>query len=118
MRQRALLLVNPHARRGKATRQQVIQQLQQQGFELIEESGEDPQRFPDLIRHYNKEINLVIIGGGDGSINAAVPGLLDTNLPLGILPLGTANNLARTLNIPSSLPEACRVIVDITAVAW
>ena len=112
MNQRALVLVNPHARRGKATRQQVIQELQQQSFELIEESGEDPQKFPDLIRHYHKEIDLVIIGGGDGSINAAVPGLLDTNLPLGILPLGTANNLARTLHIPSSLPEACHVIAE------
>jgi YegS/Rv2252/BmrU family lipid kinase len=112
MSQRALLLVNPHARRGEATRRQVIEQLQQQGFELVEESGEDPQRFPDLIRHYHQEIDLVIIGGGDGSVNASVPGLLDTNLPLGILPLGTANNLARTLNIPSSLPEACRVISE------
>ena len=112
MSQRALLLVNPHARQGEAARSQVIQQLQQQGFELVEESGEDPQRFPDLIRHYHQEINLVIIGGGDGSVNAAVPGLLDTNLPLGILPLGTANNLARTLKIPPSVSEACHIIAE------
>ncbi len=112
MSQRALLLVNPHARQGEATRSQVIQQLQQQGFELVEESGEDPQRFPDLIRHYHQEINLVIIGGGDGSVNAAVPGLLDTNLPLGILPLGTANNLARPLKIPPSVSETCHIIAE------
>jgi len=112
MSQRALLLVNPHARQGEAARSQVIQQLQQQGFELVEESGEDPQRFPDLIRHYHQEINLVIIGGGDGSVNAAVPGLLDTNLPLGILPLGTANNLARTLKIPPSVSETCHIIAE------
>jgi len=110
MSQRALLLINPHARRGEATRRQVIQQLLKHGFELVEKSGEDPQRFPDLIRQHHKEIDLVIVGGGDGSANAAVPGLLDTNLPLGILPLGTANNLARTLNIPDSLPAACRII--------
>jgi YegS/Rv2252/BmrU family lipid kinase len=112
MSQRALLLVNPHARQGEAARSQVIQQLQQQGFELVEESGEDPQRFPDLIRHYHQEINLVIIGGGDGSVNAAVPGLLDTNLPLGILPLGTANNLARPLKIPPSVSETCHIIAE------
>ena len=112
MSQRALLLVNPQARQGEAARSQVIQQLQQQGFELVEESGEDPQRFPDLIRHYHQEINLVIIGGGDGSVNAAVPGLLDTNLPLGILPLGTANNLARTLKIPPSVSETCHIIAE------
>lgn len=106
MSQRALLLVNPQARRGEATHRQVVEQLQQRGFELLEESGEDLQHFPDLIRYYHQEIDLVIIGGGDGSVNASIPGLLDTKLPLGILPLGTANNLARTLNIPHSVPEA------------
>lgn len=112
MNQRALLLVNPEARRGEAARRQVIEHLEQQGLEWVEESGDDPLQFPDCIRHYHREIDLVIIGGGDGSVSAAVPGLLDTNLPLGILPLGTANNLARTLQIPSSLPEACRVIAE------
>jgi YegS/Rv2252/BmrU family lipid kinase len=112
MSQRALLLVNPQSRRGKAARQQVVEQLQQQGFELVEEFGEKPQGFPDLIRRYHQEIDLVIVGGGDGSVNAALPGLLDTHLPLGILPLGTANNLARTLNIPNSLPEACQIIAE------
>jgi diacylglycerol kinase (ATP) len=42
----------------------------------------------------------VIIGGGDGTLNAALPGLLETGLPLGIIPLGTANDLARTLGDP------------------
>ncbi|MHC5722287.1 MAG: diacylglycerol kinase family protein, partial [Nostoc sp.] len=53
---------------------------------------------------------LVIIGGGDGTLNAAVDALVDTQLPLGILPLGTANDLARTLEIPNSLSEACKII--------
>ncbi|HEY9651522.1 MAG TPA: lipid kinase [Coleofasciculaceae cyanobacterium] len=112
MSQRALLLVNPQSRRGEAARRQVIEHLEQQGLEWVEESGEDPLKFPDFIRRYHREIDLVIIGGGDGSVSAAVPGLLDTNLPLGILPLGTANNLARTLQIPPSPPEACRVIAE------
>jgi diacylglycerol kinase (ATP) len=53
---------------------------------------------------------LVIVGGGDGTLNAAVDALVDTQLPLGILPLGTANDLARTLGIPNSLSEACKII--------
>jgi diacylglycerol kinase (ATP) len=53
-----------------------------------------------------------VLGGGDGTLNSAAPALIETGLPLGILPLGTANDLARTLEIPLDLAEAAQVIVD------
>jgi diacylglycerol kinase (ATP) len=110
MTQRALLLVNRHARRGYKTLSQVVSQLQALGFELFEESTEQAQQLSDLIRSYRDRVDLVIIGGGDGTLNAAIEGLVETQLPLGILPLGTANDLARTLKIPQSIPQACQVI--------
>ncbi len=110
MTQRALLLVNRHSRRGHKTLGQVVSQLQALGFELFEESTEKAQQLPEIIRRYRHRVDLVIIGGGDGTLNAAIEGLLDTQLPLGILPLGTANDLARTLAIPQAIPEACQVI--------
>ncbi len=110
MTQRALLLVNRHSRRGHETLSQVVEQLQSLGFELFEESTEKPQQLPDIIRSYRDRVDLVIIGGGDGTLNAAIEGLVDTQLPLGILPLGTANDLARTLGIPQSIAQACQVI--------
>jgi YegS/Rv2252/BmrU family lipid kinase len=54
----------------------------------------------------------VIVAGGDGTLNAAVDALVETQLTLGILPLGTANDLARTLGIPNSLPDACKIIAN------
>lgn len=110
MSQRALLLMNRHARQGKKGLGEAIEQLQTLGLELIQESTEDPQHLPDIIRRYKNRVDMVIIGGGDGTLNAAVDGLVDTHLSLGILPLGTANDLARTLGIPNSLPEACEII--------
>ncbi len=110
MSKRALLLVNPHARRGKNALLQAMQELPQLNIEIIEGKSNNPADFAKIIRQYHQQVDLVIIGGGDGTVNAAVEGLLDTDLPLGILPLGTANNLARTLNIPSSLPQACQII--------
>ena len=112
MNQRALLLVNRHARRGQEDLSQAIARLQALGFDLLKEPLSDPQTFSDTIRRYEKQVDLVIVGGGDGTLNAAIDGLIDTQLPLGILPLGTANDLARTLNIPTALPEACEVIAN------
>lgn len=73
---------------------------------------DNPQQLPELIRRYQNRVDLVIIGGGDGTLNAAADALVETQLPLGILPLGTANDLARTLGIPDSLPEACKIIAQ------
>jgi diacylglycerol kinase (ATP) len=107
---RALLLTNPYARRGESTHMQVNQALQDLGFELVAAFAESPKFFADRIREYQHQVDLVVIGSGDGAVNAAIEGLLDTHLPLGIVPLGTANNLARTLGIPQTLREACTTI--------
>lgn len=110
MIQRALLLVNRHSRRGNETFSQVVTQLQSLDFEIFEESTAQPQQLSEIIRSYRDHIDVVIVGGGDGTLNAVIEGLVDTQLPLGILPLGTANDLARTLRIPQSIPKACQVI--------
>ncbi|HBB30322.1 MAG TPA: lipid kinase [Cyanobacteria bacterium UBA9273] len=110
LQQRALLLINRHARQGQERLSEAISHLQQLGLVLLEESTEEPRQLATLIRRYQNQVDLVIVGGGDGTLNAAVEGLVETQLPLGILPLGTANDLARTLKIPPSIPDACQVI--------
>lgn len=61
----------------------------------------------------------IIAAGGDGTINEVVNGLFqavagndtaDIPVALGILPLGSANDLAAALNLPGDLTEACRVV--------
>ena len=67
---------------------------------------------PDAIRRDCREVDLVILAGGDGTMNSAVDALVECKLPLGILPTGTANDLARTLEIPTDLAAAAAVIGD------
>ncbi len=108
----ALLLVNPHARQAQKNLSQVVYQLQALGFDIIQEFPDHPQEFTPTIQRYQEQVDFVIVGGGDGTLNAAVDGLVETGLPLGILPLGTANDLARTLGIPPSVTEACQIIAS------
>jgi diacylglycerol kinase (ATP) len=108
----ALFLVNPHARRGSDGVEEIAVRLRALGLSLVVEPTEVPTRFPELIRRHLGEIDRVIVGGGDGTLNTAVQALVELGLPLGIVPLGTANNLARTLGIPFDLQGACEVIAE------
>lgn len=56
--------------------------------------------------------DLVVIGGGDGTVSYAAGRVAGTNVALGVLPLGTANDFARTLEIPNKLAEACATIAE------
>ena len=107
---RALLLVNPASRRGRDGRASAAEFLAAGGFELITPSEENPANFPELVLRFAPSADVVIAGGGDGTIHTILPALQQTGCPLGVLPLGTANNLARNLGIPLGLAEACRAL--------
>jgi len=108
---RALVLVNRKCRNGLADLSAAIAVLEAGGIVPRLIPVERPREIGQLILANRDETDLVILGGGDGTMNAAAEALMDAGLPMGILPLGTANDLARTLSIPADLEEACRVIV-------
>ncbi len=112
MRKRALLIINRHARRGQMGFSQAVDCLDDLGFELITVPAKLHQSLSDYIAYYAGSVDMVIVGGGDGTLNVAANTLVDHHLPLGILPLGTANDLARTLDLPNTIPKACQVIAD------
>ncbi|MHC5821884.1 MAG: lipid kinase, partial [Nostoc sp.] len=60
MNSRALLLVNRHARQGQKGLLEAIQYLKTLGFDLIEESTEDPKHLAEVIFRYQHQVELVI----------------------------------------------------------
>ena len=59
-----------------------------------------------------KGCERIIICGGDGTINEAINALVNSEVKLGVLPLGTGNDFARTLGIKTDLDFACDVLLD------
>jgi YegS/Rv2252/BmrU family lipid kinase len=107
----ALLVCHARAEPAQRGMAAAVATLDGGGLRVLQQDWPGHERLPELIRHRAAEVDLVVLGGGDGTLNAAAAGLRDSGLPLGILPLGTANDLARTLGIPADPVQAARIIL-------
>jgi diacylglycerol kinase (ATP) len=112
--QRAALIVNTRSRSGERTFFEALDRLQELGVSLgATYAIRDPVRLPETVREVLAEgsgYRFLILGGGDGSVSSVVDFLAHHDVILGLLPLGTANDFARTLGIPSDIEEACQTI--------
>lgn len=108
----ALLLINPQSRRGGAGVDELVARLELGGLAVIRESPGSPDDIATRLAAHRARIDRVVIAGGDGTINAALPGVLDSGLPLGVLPLGTANDFARSIGLPLNPLAACDAVSD------
>lgn len=59
-----------------------------------------------------KKFDIVVAIGGDGTVNEVAEGLINSNVKLGIIPVGSGNGLARHLNIPMSYQRAVDAIFE------
>ncbi len=109
---RALVLVNPHARRGSEAIDPVIRRLEDHGIATHIEKFDDCDELVADIERRHERFDMAVVCGGDGTMNTAARASLKTGLPLGIIPMGTANDLARTLHIPEDLEAAADVIAN------
>lgn len=58
----------------------------------------------------NKDFEIIIAAGGDGTVSKTAKALGETNISLGVIPRGTVNAFASALGIPDTLDEACKTI--------
>jgi diacylglycerol kinase family enzyme len=111
--QRAVVIHSPYSGRS-AKLSEAISYLEETGLEIVNTiSIADLDDLPAQGPIWKANaIDIVISGGGDGLVGGVITHIAESGLPLGILPLGTSNDIARSLNIPQDLQEAARVIAQ------
>ncbi len=92
------LLHNPAAGEGETSRYELVRALVAAGHAVTYQSSKE--------KGYEKALDepgdVVLVAGGDGTVRKAAGHLLGRDVPLALLPLGTANNIARALGVDGS----------------
>ncbi|HEX6818681.1 MAG TPA: diacylglycerol kinase family protein [Ktedonobacterales bacterium] len=104
------LIVSPHAGRGRGP--DAASALRHAGVEVAEELpvSDLDHRWPRGAEWARRGIRTAVAAGGDGTLGAVASQVAGSGVALGILPLGTSNDSARSLTIPLDLDDACSVI--------
>lgn len=111
---RVVLVVNAGSRRGRGALEQSRRLLTDSGFREVEAHAVSSGQA--LVTTLNQVVatkpDLLVVGGGDGTVGCAAARIAGTDIVLGVLPLGTANDFARTLELPMDPAAAVQEMLD------
>lgn len=112
---KVMLIVNPIS--GTIGKQQIAQTASQllcdAGFMVDLRYTNAPRHAVELSAEaVERKYSAVIAVGGDGTVNETARSLCQTDVPLGIIPTGSGNGLARHLGIPIDVEEALKIIIE------
>jgi len=119
--QRVFVVLNPMA--GSCTADDVRTALERHFGERIEldiyetTGGDDEDVVATVREAVAKGFDLIVAAGGDGTVSDVGEGLIASNVPMGIVPVGTANVFARELGLPLTLDDACALLAGQHAIS-
>jgi len=111
-----MLVINPNAGKGgyKSALGEALKTLDNGGYRTTLYFTSGPGEATELVKHFAPKYDVVACMGGDGTLSEVVSGLvtLPSPPPLGYFPMGTTNDVARTLNLPvnDSVSAAMRML--------
>jgi len=111
---RTKLIFNPSAGAARPTPIEIVDVIHEmQAWKLVPEAYlvEPGCDLPGLVQDALAQgFRMFVVCGGDGTISAVARSLAGTPATLGIIPIGTQNNTALSLNIPNDIPAAIAIL--------
>jgi len=102
-----------HRKKYSTAVYQVVSALQENGCEVEYSYTNHSGHATELaLSAVNKGFELVVAVGGDGTMNEVAQGLFGTSTPMGIIPMGSGNGLARDLGVPVNIKKSARLLVE------
>lgn len=117
---RVTVLTNPASGHGSAPHaaERAIAQLHRRGVDVVAIAGRDSAHARRLVEGaLERDMDALVVVGGDGIISLALQVLARTDIPLGLIPAGTGNDHAREFGIPTTDPEAAADVIADGAVS-
>jgi YegS/Rv2252/BmrU family lipid kinase len=110
---RAVLVISPRAGRAARGLQRAREAVRAGGIQVVQELPVDEVgRLPELLEQRGNEPLLVVAAGGDGTVGAVADVLARTTTVMGVIPLGTSNDFARSLRVPSDIRKAVALLKE------
>src|SRR5262245_1870824 len=97
---RVTLIHNPQAGDEDHSRNQLLKLIRDAGYEVTYKSSKE-----DFASALEDPGDLIVVAGGDGTVRRVALESLGTGVPLAILPMGTANNISKSLGITAPAEE-------------
>jgi YegS/Rv2252/BmrU family lipid kinase len=110
----AVFLVNPASANGSTAKRwpKLYARAKELGLDGDQVLSERPGHLTELARVAADEGKLIVVVGGDGTLNEVVNGIVGTNAEIAVLPNGTGQDFGRTHDIPTKFDDAVRVVLD------
>lgn len=116
MKKKLLFIFNPCSGKGQIKNKlmEVIDIMVKAGYEVTIHSTQDREDAMQKVKSEAKNYDLVICSGGDGTLDEAVTGMMQSEkkVPLGYIPAGSTNDFANSLKIPKDIVKAAHVAVE------
>jgi diacylglycerol kinase (ATP) len=112
---RIIILLNPTAKRGQARRllERALKVFRRQNVQFEVRESQSSQNLLELARGARKEKpDLIVSAGGDGTHHYVINGLFKSEVPLGLLPMGTGNDIAKGVGMPMDVQAAAKALLS------